>query len=890
MGVERWQAEMSELLRQEILEKTQTSLGTFSKSDVKYEMKDMLWVSQKQHDYMKQHADEMAKCESLLVILDTVHFVGGLIRNCEDGIEGADLDGCCEQLDKLNKSLSDLPSPRSEYGAGKVCVDLRREGGKLMLRFEARLTKLIESCILVQNGKVKVNRAHLDSASNSSTSLQDAWKALSRLNASLCNQQIDHLMGMLLSRMISPLLLSLYFDTKETDISGMTPESIIKETCDDTGGRELQCLAIIEGQTPVSLPCVLKAIQDVIAFALQHILPSLESLDDTQKLAPEIARSIYIARSRGLSVLTTGSTVDSSIGIGLERPDGAYDLARQSLHKAIPAQENALHDFIERLIPTVRAFDQALVDIERNHDREGLAWSNSGSSSISNSVSVAARAEGPGLINSLLVIPRAFAASKCSLVLAEARQLLAAKIYPNNNNNNNMTCTGRGNYIEDCERANPPVRIADVLSHDRDWVGAIEISSEESEGESTGEESDTKKEKKEKKEKMNAEVQNLNLSFHNCQVSSTVLAVVQLIYRVMDIVVASCTAGFVFMDARQVSKSNNNNNHHRQYRVASTYLCACTELIELFITMIPQRHQHKIDTSLEVGGVLHNDCLYLIHHVTRVSYLYHSQLSLLQNQSGNVSGSGKFRMFVDFVAPLRSLSEAVLWLHIKQQIRQGLVLLAKVNLSTKGVTLDMARRERNAVRDYHRNRNRNKNKAKTKTNTQASSSSSSDSETQNGNGSNLGLELRISGEDESESTSTRTTSAENNNNNNNNNNQSKNQSQNSPDRLANLLSNFGESSGERERERDSAPPKAPKVASTRQTEETPVVPVVKSWGLFRLAEKLGDALGPEQEDEDDDDLDEDEQCDRDGFDQWGPETDSDDEFLYVNMIWVMSYV
>lgn len=159
------------------------------------------------------------------------------------------------------------------------------------------------------------------------------------------------------------------------------------------------------------------------------------------------------------------------------------------------------------------------------------------------------------------------------------------------------------------------------------------------------------------------------LSFDCCQISLAAWRVLSLIHDVMR---EAC---------KPPSSSSSLHSAHMLYSAAR-------DCLELFIAVIPIKFEELIESVPRMGAVFYNDCAYLAHNCTLITFKYRKEMKNLHSKISNVnmtaggkntsesgsgagaSGVGAMRDnigFVDFIPRLRTLGQKCLAGHIERE-------------------------------------------------------------------------------------------------------------------------------------------------------------------------------------------------------------------------------
>lgn len=85
------------------------------------DVKDLLTDAEAHSAYTSLHADDIKACADLTQSLEYVAAASSNLEAAEEAILGNDLTLACDALSTMQKSMSLLPSPQNEMGAGAVC-------------------------------------------------------------------------------------------------------------------------------------------------------------------------------------------------------------------------------------------------------------------------------------------------------------------------------------------------------------------------------------------------------------------------------------------------------------------------------------------------------------------------------------------------------------------------------------------------------------------------------------------------------------------------------------------------------------------------------------------------------------------------------------------------
>ena len=161
------------------------------------------------------------------------------------------------------------------------------------------------------------------------------------------------------------------------------------------------------------------------------------------------------------------------------------------------------------------------------------------------------------------------------------------------------------------------------------------------------------------------------LSFDCCQISLAAWRILRLCNEVMK---EACLP------------SSSEQNSHVLYQSAR-------DCLDLFIAIIPVKFGGIIDSVARMGAVFYNDCSYLAHNCTLVTFRYRKDLACSNILKENI-------WFVDFIPRLRSLGQKCLAQHTELQKNTLLSCMDSIRLSplSDGEAGDSGNNDEGAVR------------------------------------------------------------------------------------------------------------------------------------------------------------------------------------------------
>jgi hypothetical protein len=171
----------------------------------------LLQEAHKTANFYELHKSELQDCEYLIETITTIVSVTDLIVKTETAVNSFDLLKSTCLTQELRSKLLSLPSSNSEIGSGAVCAHLRREAQIVIFRLHARLRRLIMHSIVIEKGRIVVNKVLKGMLNDDETilaesvSLTDIWTAIATVDQQLTGEIIDSLISEIWALVMLPL-------------------------------------------------------------------------------------------------------------------------------------------------------------------------------------------------------------------------------------------------------------------------------------------------------------------------------------------------------------------------------------------------------------------------------------------------------------------------------------------------------------------------------------------------------------------------------------------------------------------------------------------------------------------------------------------------------------
>lgn len=125
---------------------------------LRQEVVEIVEESQKQEEVISQAQTDIKFCNDMSGILSTIASIIDLMNHFEDALINFRFNKCLEYLSDIEEQLALLPDEEKLLGKGKICRSLRNEYKLQKVRISSKVLRLLNECISVDHGIVKVSK------------------------------------------------------------------------------------------------------------------------------------------------------------------------------------------------------------------------------------------------------------------------------------------------------------------------------------------------------------------------------------------------------------------------------------------------------------------------------------------------------------------------------------------------------------------------------------------------------------------------------------------------------------------------------------------------------------------------------------------------------------
>ena len=630
----------------------------------KTQLHGMLAVAAEQARNKDEHAKELRKCEPLLDILHTVTAAADILLHCTSTLQRGEHTGpkIMVLFRELWAALARLPGPKTELGSGKVCHLLRVEAERVTKLHHQLLQSALETSVFVEIANEDDNG---DGASLSickltlqTSALSAIWAALSQTTCAFGPSRSSHFQS--IASCVSSLWLQvmqpLWF-ARPPCSAGVAPDgpivSAIGSSHDDIRGVFFTFAQSSGDSASVpenGMAChadfssFLGAVADLLQLLFATLFPGDIPVECVSSAAAP-AHVISASASAGESVSSAAWKVLTKL---------LFNRLRGTLIASLPKDEVGLATFCQQSTRACEDFDQrceSLCPLPPSPLSNGSGGS--GGSGGSEETQQDPSARSPQLSALLSSAPELFRTWCHRSVLGVARDILVSCDYDCSDSSTVAvpeTADADSGYdpITDCKSgvgeriASLPVDLVAVLSSSDTTASACAS------------------------------------EFESCRISTHARRLVQLIYGIMEV------ASNVLQNTSETGSENantctsDNSSASLPIMTASAYIESAVACLELYVSVVPQKYMHALETSFATAAVFYSDCSYFVHHCSLLSKVYKS---LLINCTANDTIASKKLAFLEMIPTFSHLGKERLALHLKRQLSNVFKLAQNVNLS-----------------------------------------------------------------------------------------------------------------------------------------------------------------------------------------------------------------
>lgn len=599
---------------------------------LRYDIDDILKIATDRSDQLEEFAGDLQQCQGLVQILETVNGTADLLCRLDDAISDTDLKLTCTLLNEVTESVNRLPGSSTEYGVGNCVIALRREAAILKSRFISKLKRLLDCHLQIDVGSIQLIPQLLSHCYIIPGEIEN----LLAVDDSLSESDV----GSTLVECWDALVYLNVADDSVSVICRQLWDCVVKplwseqSSTNGTGGkmaptvtRELDSKR--QETVALTLPWMLNGSNAPVGMRSVERTASAGMGAVSMELGVcKIPFPVLLENLSGILCFLASEVLCNNSELIVMAHRCMFQLKPIALGNCLCSTLTALIPESERLLDGFRAaMEKPCRDFEEKCAAAQLPCINVNTSKLT--VPSSGGSGGNPLVNPLSTIISELNGKYCD---SRRRQLLSRARDTLLSDYHN-TMFGTGDALED-----------DVASAGN--VGDAKAMIEQS-GASA----------------MQA------LSFDCCQISLAAWRILRLCNEVMK---EACLP------------SSSEHNSHVLYQSAR-------DCLDLFIAIIPVKFGEVIDTVPRMGAVFYNDCSYIAHNCTLITFRYRRDMAGSAILKENIG-------FVDFIPRLRSLGQKCLAKHTELQKSTLLSCLDSIRLSPLGDSGDAGNNDEGAVR------------------------------------------------------------------------------------------------------------------------------------------------------------------------------------------------
>ena len=177
-----------------------------------HDVVDCLKLANDRESFNEKYLPDIENCRELIDAISQVSQVSEKINKCDEAVGDVDLIMTSRLISEMKTCIDELPAPNTEIGTGKVCTILRKEGRLINSRFQAKLRRLLNNCIMCEYGRISVNKVLSGMIRgkgedlllvSQSIQLKDIWMSLSSIGH--LDESVHHFVNIIMNSMIKPL-------------------------------------------------------------------------------------------------------------------------------------------------------------------------------------------------------------------------------------------------------------------------------------------------------------------------------------------------------------------------------------------------------------------------------------------------------------------------------------------------------------------------------------------------------------------------------------------------------------------------------------------------------------------------------------------------------------